>query len=163
MIEPTCPRCGKDFVRRTMRKGILEAVLSAVYIYPFRCQLCTHRFRAMQWGVRYAKHMVDKRQYERIPVRIRSSFSGGEQEGTAIVTDLSMGGCGMETPTPFTAGALIELRLHVTEQAPPIGIEAAVVRSAREKFAGLQFLRLRPEDKTRLSQLVRELMISARR
>lgn len=163
MTDPTCPRCGKDFVRRTMRKGILELALSAVYLYPFRCQLCTHRFRAMQWGVRYAKQAIDKRQYERIPVRIQASFSGGEQEGTAVVTDLSMGGCGMETGTPFTEGGLLELRLHVTEQAPPIGIEAAVVRSAREKFAGLQFLRLRSDEKTRLSQLVRELMISARR
>lgn len=161
-MELTCPRCGKDFVRRTPRQGVLEQFLSLAYVYPFRCQLCTHRFRAMEWGKRYQKHASDKRQYERIPVRIPASFSGGEQEGRAVVTDLSMGGCGMETDATFTEGGLLELRLHTSDQAPPITVEA-VVRSVRAKFAGLQFLRFQPEDKDRLSQLIRELMISARR
>jgi hypothetical protein len=162
-MELSCPRCGKDFVRRAPRKGVLEQLLSLAYIYPFRCQLCTHRFRAMEWGKRYEKHTSEKRQYERIPANIPSSFSGGEQEGTAVVTDLSMGGCGMETNAPCTEGALVELRLHTSDQTPPITIEAAVVRSVRGKFAGLQFLRFQPQDKDRLSQLIRELMVSARR
>jgi hypothetical protein len=148
-------------VRRTPREGTLEQLLSLAYIYPFRCQLCTHRFRSMEWGKRYDKQTSEKRQYERLASNIPASFSGGDQEGNGVVTDISMGGCGLETDASLTEGALLELRLFVSDQQPPITAES-VVRSVRSKFAGLQFLRFQPEGKDRLSQLIREL-ISTRR
>jgi hypothetical protein len=37
------------------RKTILDFVLSAVYIYPFRCKSCGHQFKQMQWGIRYIR------------------------------------------------------------------------------------------------------------
>jgi len=39
---------------------MLEYLLSIAYIYPFRCQVCFHRFRTFQWGVRYVKQAVQK-------------------------------------------------------------------------------------------------------
>ena len=38
-----CPKCGKDFVRRALRKDAREHLPSLIYVYPLRCQLCTHR------------------------------------------------------------------------------------------------------------------------
>jgi len=43
-MEPHCPRCGQDIVQRVRRRGLLDHLLSIVYIYPFRCQVCFHRF-----------------------------------------------------------------------------------------------------------------------
>lgn len=43
--SPQCPRCGSDRVRRANRRGISECLFSLVYLYPFRCQACRHRFR----------------------------------------------------------------------------------------------------------------------
>lgn len=52
---PVCPRCGSAFSRRARRLGLIERTLSLLYIYPFRCDHCFHRFRAMRWGKRYVR------------------------------------------------------------------------------------------------------------
>ncbi len=163
MRDPVCTQCGRDFVQRTHRDGLLERLLSVAYVYPFRCQLCTHRFRAMQWGKRYVKEAIDKRQYQRFAIRLPVSFSSDQAEGTGTVTDISMGGCGLETDAQLSTGALLQLHLRIADQEPPVTVEAAAVRSVRAKFVGVQFLRVRPEEKERLSQFVRELLIIARR
>jgi len=43
-----CPQCGTHFVRRSHRQGITERLWSLVAVYPFRCQVCAHRFKARQ-------------------------------------------------------------------------------------------------------------------
>ena len=40
--------------------------MSHFYIYPFRCQICSHRFKAFRLFRRYVKHSVDRRQFERV-------------------------------------------------------------------------------------------------
>ncbi|MBM4122813.1 MAG: PilZ domain-containing protein [Nitrospira sp.] len=95
-MEPICPKCGKDFIQRTHREGLLEQLLRVIYVYPFRCQLCSHRFLTMQWGKRYVKEADDKRQYQRIETHIPITFAGDQIEGAGVVKDISMGGCGLE-------------------------------------------------------------------
>jgi hypothetical protein len=160
-MEPVCPQCGRDFVRRCRRRGALEQLLSVAYVYSFRCQLCTHRFRAMEWGRRYERQQIDQREYERIVARFPAAFSGGQIEGAAVVTDLSMGGCGLETGVQLEVGALLELQLQTSEQDPAISVDAAVVRNIRARLAGVQFLRFRPEEKDRLSHYMRNLLAVA--
>ena len=70
-----CPRCGKSFVRRSHRQGLKERLLSLVYLYPFRCQVCANRFRAFQFRSRYVKRIVDRRQYARLSTRIPTTFA----------------------------------------------------------------------------------------
>ena len=53
-----CPRCGGAEVRRAPRLGMTERLLSLVYVYPFRCARCLHRFRVMRWGTRYFKRAL---------------------------------------------------------------------------------------------------------
>ena len=47
--RPHCPDCGSTAVLRSHRRGRLEYLLSLVYLYPFRCVVCNHRFRAFSW------------------------------------------------------------------------------------------------------------------
>ncbi len=162
-MEPVCPQCGRDFVQRTHRQSLLEQLLSLVYVYPFRCQLCTHRFLALQWGRRYVREAIDKRQYQRIATQIPVAFAGDQIEGTGVVRDISMGGCGLETDAQLSAGALLQLQLRISDQEAPVIVDAAAVRMVRPKFIGVQFLRLRPQEKDRLSQVIRELLVIARR
>jgi hypothetical protein len=49
-----CRVCRSE-AHRMPRKTILDFVLSAVYIYPFRCKSCGHQFKQMQWGIRYIR------------------------------------------------------------------------------------------------------------
>jgi len=58
-VAVPCPTCGGMLARRAHRIGLTEEMLSVVYVYPFRCRLCTHRFLAFQWGVRYHRVSSD--------------------------------------------------------------------------------------------------------
>jgi len=50
-----CPCCGSSQINRIGRRGVREYLLSVVYIYPFRCESCSHSFRVCEWGVRYRR------------------------------------------------------------------------------------------------------------
>ena len=69
MGDPRCHHCGRRRARRCHRVGALERVLSAVYVYPFRCQVCGRRFRALAWGRRYVRRSADHREWERVAIR----------------------------------------------------------------------------------------------
>src|SRR5439155_371704 len=69
MGGPRCPRCDRGKGRRCHRDGALEQVLSGVYIYPFRCSLCGHRFRALAWGRRYVVGLFARGRDATVPPR----------------------------------------------------------------------------------------------
>lgn len=163
-----CPSCDQPYVQRAIREGRLDRLLSAFYIYPFRCQLCTHRFRAMEWGRRYAHEPVDQRQYERFEVQCPAWFSVGQKqgpdlEGEATVTDLSMGGCGLETRVLFEPGVLLRMQIQTWEDQLPVTVKTAVVRVVRPRTVGIEFLDIPPADKQRLGEFVKGLLLISRR
>ncbi len=155
---PQCSKCGKNFVRRSHRRGVIERLLSVGYVYPFRCQLCSHRFKALQWGVRYSKHVVDRREYERIPTGFSVTFQGDHVRGEGVATDISMAGCALETDARLAVEALLQLRLQIPDRDPAVTVDAAVVRSVRARAVGLQFLRLQPQDRDHLHHFVQGLL-----
>lgn len=162
-MQPRCPHCGKDYTRRTRREGLLEQIASVVYVYPFRCQLCRHRFRVFEFGRRYERGPADKREYDRLPTWIPATLSADALEDTGVITDLSIAGCAVQTGAKPEPGALIQLSLRVSESALPIVVEAAVVRAVHPAGLGLQFLRISAEDKERLSRQLQELYAAHRR
>lgn len=46
-------------IHRARRVGLVELLLSRIYIYPFRCGRCFSRFRLMQWGRRYVRRTLN--------------------------------------------------------------------------------------------------------
>lgn len=161
-MEVRCPRCGKDFVRRVRWEGLTEIVAGAVYLYPFACQLCAHRFRAWQWGVRYPAQPVDRRRYERLSVNFPMVFATDAVGGNGTTLDISMGGCAFKTETPPPPGSIVPLQLHAPGLERPLVVDAAVVRSVRSKYVGAEFLRLLPEEQYRLTQFVASMMTARR-
>jgi predicted HAD superfamily Cof-like phosphohydrolase len=167
IIALQCQRCGKNFVRRSHRKGLKERLLSLVYIYPFRCHVCGHRFRAFRFRVRYDKHLIDRRRYERVPTRAPTTFTesvkpGEYRVGQGLVTDLSLGGCYLQTSARLCEGALVALELQVVDQSPALAVEAAIVRSVRPSGVGLEFLRVSEPEHERLSQFLRQRLTALR-
>jgi hypothetical protein len=161
MTQPLCPNCGRDFTRRSHREGLFERLISLFYVYPFRCQLCTHRFLKLQFGQRYVKQKIDRREYERIETKFPLAFKGERADGEGITLDVSMAGCAVETDAKLPEGSLVQLELK-NSPAAPVEVEAAVIRSTRQRTVGLQFLRLREEERERLRQFIRQLLQSRR-
>ncbi len=161
-MQPQCPHCRQDFVQRARRRGLVDYLLSFAYLYPFRCQLCARRFKAMQWGIRYSKKPVDRRENVRIQIGLPVTISAAHTSEKGMVKDLSVRGCRVKTQGHFAEGALVQLQVQVAENAPSIAVDAAVVRSSRSGFIGMEFLRLRKDEMDRLSQFVRSLLIASR-
>jgi hypothetical protein len=50
-----CPCCAGAQVDRVARRTAWDYLLGIFYIYPFKCESCTHSFRMFEWGVRYRR------------------------------------------------------------------------------------------------------------
>ena len=155
---PRCPRCHRQITRRCPRSGTLERVLSSIYIYPFRCQICTKRFRALRWGTRYSKAVIDRREYERAAVHIPVTFTARGEQAQGELKDVSLGGCALQTEFPLSPGETVRMELSLPRQTSAIVIEAAIVRSASEGRVGLSFDRIAFEQRKRLHQVMLGLL-----
>lgn len=153
MAQPlTCPQCEKENVLRSPATSFTDRLASALFISPFRCQLCSHRFRAFRVGRRYSRGLLDRREHRRIPVRLSLAFSGGRIRGSGTVLDISIGGCLIESDAMVRVNDIFYLRFSLLEGGPPLEV-AAIVRSVRAKRLGCKFLRAAREDKRLLEFL----------
>lgn len=159
MADLKCPHCYRDFVRRVSRNGIGERLLSLLYVYPFKCQLCGERFRAVQWGVRYVRVREDRREYDRMELSFPVSFAASGVSGEGEMLSFSMGGCSFSTAAALPVGAILRMQLNITPSIAPVRIDAAVVRSAGPGRAGVEFLRWPEGERERLQLFVRGMLI----
>jgi len=153
---PVCPRCQKSLTQRTNRHGIIERIASLLYVYPFRCQMCAHRFSVQQWGVRYEKQPLGLREYVRIPIRLPVKFMG-EFEGTGTTVDLSLQGCCVLTEQCPPAGTVLQLVLQGTDRIPTLEVRTAqVVWVQKTSSIGIQFLHMDPVYYSHLQQVIED-------
>ena len=154
-----CPTCGSSFVRATYCEGGIERLLSLVNLFPFRCQLCTNRFRLFFSGAHHNTQTSDRRQYTRLAASIEAQILDSKQPSvTNRITDISMGGCTLQT-TGLQKGALIELVLKPTVEDETIRVQKAMVCSVRPTSIGIRFLDVQLENHRRLAQVVLGLLV----
>lgn len=158
MLQPLCPNCSRDYTKRVSRVGFKERLLSIIYVYPFRCQLCSYRFSFMQWGVRYKRIEEDRREYSRMPMNFPASFSCDISEGAGTVLELSMNGCSLRANTTMAEGSIVRMTLQLSEERAPVNVEAAVVRAVRTDRIGVEFLRFQHQDRERLQIFIRRFL-----
>ncbi len=161
MANLKCPNCNRDFVRRASRRGFGERLLSFFCIYPFKCQLCGARFRAVQPGVRYVRIEKDRRDYDRMEMRFPISFTSPELSGEGIMLDFSMGGCSFSTTATVPLGAILQMDLKIVPSVAPVRVEAAVVRNSGTRRVGVDFLRWQESERERLQLFVRGMLIGS--
>jgi len=101
----------------------------------------------------------DRRKAPRLKVQFRSSLAtdGKRVVGIGLVTDLSTGGCKIESQMPVSKGTYLELRLYAPGFSHPIIIEGAPVRWVRTRAFGVEFIRLTRGAQARLRQVVQRL------
>ena len=93
--------------------------------------------------------MIERRQNPRfkvsVPVEIHSQTSAAPVH--CATSDLSLGGCYIESMYPFPAGTCLDLKL---DASGPLVISAKVVTCDPQFGNGIVFLRMRPEDRATL-------------
>ena len=133
---------------------MIEALWGFFGVFPFRCQLCTHRFFAFQWWWGRLVNYYGRREYVRIPVRFQLTFSGREVSGEGTVVNLSRRGCTMETDTPIPHGEILHLRIYERDGRPLFEIEVAAVRFIAERSAGIEFVLVQEREMERLGRVL---------
>ena len=153
-----CPKCGKGGGNRLQRGGVVERLLSCVYIYPYRCMSCWRRFRALRWGTRYVRTQGNRRRHRRFQTHFPVVFSYGQKHGEGVVTNIAMGGCRLQTEVQLTEDTPLELKLQVPGSEGEIRVEMATVSSVGGFFAGLSFSQFAGAEKKRLRRFLIQLM-----
>lgn len=145
-----CPLCGKNVILRAQARTMSESFLALLFLVPFRCQSCHHRFFRFRLGLAYPANLIDRREHLRIPVRLFLSFSGGRIKGEGFVIDLSMGGCMIQSSTHVKVDDIFYLHITLPEHEKALEL-AAIVRSVTSRGVAFQFLRQAQENKSLLS------------
>jgi hypothetical protein len=146
----SCPRCQKDGIFRSHPQSPREHLASFLFVAPFLCPSCGHRFLASRLWLDHPTHSIDRREHLRIPVRLYLSFSGGKVRGEGTVLDLSMGGCIIKSETQVHTDDIFYLQLSLGEGEPPLEL-AAMVRSVSPRGIAFKFLRAAQENKRLLA------------
>jgi hypothetical protein len=100
--------------------------------------------------------MIERRSVKRIPVTFRASFGSslaGLREGTII--EATMSGCCLQSHAPVPVNTYLELWLQTSPTAR-IFVELAAVRWVLDGRCGIEFLSLRPEDRTKLHEIIKQ-------
>lgn len=146
-----CPDCRKESVHRVPCVTLGEQVKRLLFVSPFRCEACGHRFLAFRMGRRYPP-VTDRRTHERVPVSLALAFSGGRITGEGTLVNISLGGCLIETSTPVKVDDIFHMKLFVSDKEPAIEV-AGMVRSIGAKGIGMKFVRSAREDRRLIAYL----------
>ena len=146
----SCPRCQKAGLLRSYPQSPREHLASFLFVAPFRCPSCSHRFLATYLWLDHSTHPIDRREYLRIPVRLFLSFSGGKVRGEGTVLDLSVGGCIIKSETQVHTNDIFYLQLSLDDTEPPLEV-AAMVHSVSARGIAFKFLRAAQENKRLLA------------
>ena len=146
----SCPRCRKEGLLRSHPQSPREHFASFLFVAPFRCPSCSHRFLASRLWLDHSTHPIDRRTHLRIPVRLYLSFSGGKVHGVGTVLDLSMGGCIVKSEAQVHTDDIFYLQLSLDDGEPPLEA-AAMVHSVQARGIVFKFLRVAQESKRLLA------------
>ena len=87
----------------------------------------------------------------------RLFFSAEDIQGEGRILDLSATGCKAASDINLAVGLELQLSLALPDHPWPVQVDQAVVRWARERHFGLEFISMWPAAETRLRQLVHTL------
>lgn len=154
-----CPHCKGGFLRWSRQSTFLSSLLSRVSRFPFRCQLCGHRFWAFHTELDDLDDVsTDRREYDRISVKYPVTFIGEDVLGDGSISNLSVQGCMIQTAKTAPLAAVISLSLFDSDYDAPIDIVKALVRHRSRNGFGVEFRWMNPKHEKRLRLRLRVLM-----
>lgn len=101
---------------------------------------------------------MEQRKIPRFPVRFHSSFTSlNNVGGEGNLIDLSLRGCRVDSQTDVGPGTVLQVRIAVSAEEPPLQIQEAIVRWSRNREFGLEFVTLAPDEWARLQHTVTQI------
>ncbi|MBI5411474.1 MAG: PilZ domain-containing protein [Nitrospirae bacterium] len=100
---------------------------------------------------------MERREFARVAVELPLSLSGNGMAGGGLISGLSARGCTLVSDELILPGTTLALRIQLPTQSVPLKVDLAEVRWAQGRECGLEFLRLRLEEKKRLRRFLSAL------
>jgi PilZ domain len=104
-----------------------------------------------------ADQPTDKREFARVAVKLPVTFSGEDLAGGGMTAGISVHGCTLVTEDLLLAGNTVALHIVLPAQSEPLKVDLAEVRWAEGEDCGLEFVRLRLQEKQRLNRFLNAL------
>lgn len=103
---------------------------------------------------------MERREFARVAVELPVSFSGTGVAGGGLISGLSARGCTLISEELIQPGTTLALRIQLPAQYTPLKVDLAEVRWAQGQEYGVEFQRLRLEEKERLQRFLSALQRS---
>ena len=100
---------------------------------------------------------MEHRKHQRYQFQSEIWFSQQEMSEAGTVTNLSLGGCKVDSKASVYIGMYLTLQVSLPGHDSPLKFDQAVVRWANEQEFGLEFMTMRPEEEERLRDVVATL------
>src|ERR1044072_2612313 len=102
---------------------------------------------------------MNPRTSERFQQRIAVEFSALESsvEGKGMITDLSKGGCCVESDVLPARGTALRMSLSLPDFTWPMKVERAVVRWVKRTTFGVEFFTVQSSQRERLARFIMKL------
>ncbi len=97
------------------------------------------------------------RKHPRAPFQCQIRFSRQEMSEAGTVTDLSLGGCKVDSEASVYVGMYLALQISLPGQEATLKVDQAVVRWVKAQQYGLEFISMWPEEQERLRHFVSTL------
>ena len=98
-----------------------------------------------------------ERKATRFPVNFSSTFAGEQLAGQGTITNVSVGGCSVESTITLTVKSTLGLHINIPDSPRPLEIDQAIVRWACGNMFGLEFERMSQAEADRLERLIQDL------
>ena len=100
---------------------------------------------------------MEGRKHTRFAVQLPVSFSGDRLSHDGTFLNLSGEGCAITSETIAGPAAYLELTMQLREQEKPVQVDLAAVRWSSATRFGVEFIKIRAEEKERLTKFVKAL------
>jgi DNA-binding response OmpR family regulator len=97
---------------------------------------------------------TDQRKFPRVPVSLPVYFSDGMIAQSGTVVDISREGCRIRCPDAAPDMTYFQVEIQLDESQGTLTVNLAVRRWSRDKELGIEFIRMEPEQQTRLLQVL---------
>ena len=97
---------------------------------------------------------TDQRKFPRLPVSLPVYFSNGMLAQSGTVVDISREGCRIRCPDAAPDMKYFQVEIQLDEPQGTLTVHLAVMRWSRDKELGVEFIRMEPEQQTRLLQVL---------
>ncbi len=104
---------------------------------------------------------MEGRKHTRFAVQLPVSFSGDQlSDGGTIggtILNVTAEGCAITSDAVAGLGVYLQLTMQLREREEPILVDLAAVRWTSARRFGVEFIKIRPEERERLKQFVKAL------